>query len=101
MNSLQVTKSVLFLVLIVQCESKTEIGDYIVDCSACQFAPLIEVKSYSCMVRCEAQGKSLLRITSQFSLNVLTEFAEPASFCVRNQDATIAPAGNICERQDI
>ena len=64
MDSLHASETMIFLImlLIVQCESKTEIGDYIVDCSACQFAPLIEVESYSCMVRCEAQGNICLRM---------------------------------------
>ena len=49
--------SFLFLIVLSSSECKTEIGDYIVDCSACQFAPLVEVKSYSCKVRCEAEGE--------------------------------------------
>ena len=48
-----------FLVLVVfsSSEGKTEIGNYVVDCSACQFAPLVGLKSYSCKVRCEAEGE--------------------------------------------
>ena len=42
--------------LIVRCECKTEIGDYIVDCSACNSVPAHGVKAYSCKVRCEAEG---------------------------------------------
>ena len=56
MNLLQVTKWVIFLLPIVQCDSKAEIGDYIVDCSACNYFPLKGVDSYQCNVRCEAQG---------------------------------------------
>ena len=46
----------LFLVLVVQCESSTEIGDYIVDCSACNSVPAQGVKAYIRKVRCEAEG---------------------------------------------
>ena len=49
----------LFLMLILQCEGATEIGDYIVDCSACNSVPVQGVSSYSCKVRCQAEGKSL------------------------------------------
>ena len=32
-------------------------ADYIVDCSGCQYAPIPDVKAYSCNVRCETKGK--------------------------------------------
>ena len=50
---------VLFLMLILQCEGTTEIGDYIVDCSACNSVPVQGVTSYSCKVRCDLQGKNI------------------------------------------
>ena len=33
------------------------VGDYIVDCSGCQYAPIPDVNSYSCNVRCKANGE--------------------------------------------
>ena len=47
----------LFLVLIVQCEGKPEIGDYIVDCSACNYLALQNVDSYRCSVRCDLESE--------------------------------------------
>ena len=60
-------------------------ADYIVDCSGCQYAPIPDVKAYSCNVRCETKGKYkyrsgtvnsksfvgkvLLRIKWKFELN--------------------------------
>ena len=60
MNSLQVFEfaSLLTLFLLRCSEGKAEIGNYIVDCSACDYPPLKGVGSYSCSVRCEAQGKN-------------------------------------------
>ena len=46
----------LYVSVILMCESKTEIGDYIVDCSACNSVPVQGVGSFSCKVRCEAEG---------------------------------------------
>ena len=42
MNTLKVTylATVFITLVIIQCESKAEIGDYIVDCSACNYLPL-------------------------------------------------------------
>ena len=57
MVSHQVSGLVLLLTLIVQCESKTEIGDYIVDCSACNSVLVQGISSYSCKVRCDLQGE--------------------------------------------
>ena len=57
MNLLQVTKLVILLLPIVQCDGKTEIADYIVDCSACNTAPVPWVKAYNCKVRCTADGE--------------------------------------------
>ena len=57
---------VSFLILLVlhSSEGKTEIGDYIVDCSACNSVPVQGVKAYSCNVRCEAQGGySVVQVT--------------------------------------
>ena len=48
---------IVIALLIVQCEGEPEIGDYIVDCSACNANPVQGVSSYSCKVRCEATGK--------------------------------------------
>ena len=31
-------------------------GDFIVDCSGCQYAPISDVNAYSCNVRCETKG---------------------------------------------
>ena len=58
MNSLQFSNFVSFLttILISASCATTEIGDYIVDCSACNYLPLKGVDSYRCNVRCEAQG---------------------------------------------
>ena len=46
-----------FCLLVLQTEAETEIGDYIVDCSACNSVAVQGVSSYSCKVRCEASGK--------------------------------------------
>ena len=44
--------------LVIRCHAKTEIGDYIVDCSACNYPPIEgAVESYQCSVRCEVTGK--------------------------------------------
>ena len=52
--------SALFLVVnLTRCECKTEIGGYIVDCSACNSIPVQGVSSYSCKIRCDLQGKYL------------------------------------------
>ena len=51
------TLAVSICVLILKSEAQTEIGDYIVDCSACNSVPFRGVSSYSCKVRCEASGK--------------------------------------------
>ena len=50
---------VFFLIsFLTLCECKTEIGDYIVDCSACNYPPVEgSVDFYKCSVRCEASGK--------------------------------------------
>ena len=56
MVSRQVPLWVLSLVFIVQCEGATDIGDYIVDCAACNSVPVEGVSSYSCKVRCGVQG---------------------------------------------
>ena len=40
-----------------QIEAETMTFDYMVDCSACQFAPMTNIESYSCAVRCNAEGK--------------------------------------------
>ena len=58
MSSLQVSHLVIIVVvlLIVQCDGKAEIGDYIVDCSACNYLPLTKVDSYHCNVRCNVDG---------------------------------------------
>ena len=45
------------MMLIICCDGKAEIGDYIVDCSACSYLPLRKVDSYHCNVRCEANGE--------------------------------------------
>ena len=49
--------SVLIIILIIRCEGKTEIGDYIVDCSVCNSVPVQGISSYSCKVRCDLQGE--------------------------------------------
>ena len=46
---------VLFYSLIALTTGDKEIGEYIVDCSACH-APVRGVNSYRCAVRCETQG---------------------------------------------
>ena len=38
-------------------EDSLSAGDYIVDCSGCQYAPIPDVNSYSCNVRCKANGE--------------------------------------------
>ena len=49
--------------------------DYVVDCSACQKAPLTNINSFSCNIRCEVDG--------EFSLLCLKEsFGEPAQTCL-------------------
>ena len=58
MDSLRVFDLLSFLIMmIVQCEGATEIGDYIVDCSACNSVSVQGVSSYSCKVRCQTEGK--------------------------------------------
>ena len=59
MSSLEVRHLVPFFVtmLIVQCDSKADNGDYIFDCSACNYLPLTRVDSYHFNVRCEANGE--------------------------------------------
>ena len=52
-------------ILTDHCQSKTDIGDYIVDCSACNYPPLEGVvESYQCSVRCEATGKIVQPVTT-------------------------------------
>ena len=58
------TFTFLCLSVILMCESKTEIGDYIVDCSACNSVPRKDLGSYSCKVRCEAEGKIFQLVTA-------------------------------------
>ena len=63
MNSLHLVSFLMILkILTLQCEGKTEIGDFIVDCSACNYLPLKGVDSYQCNVRCEAHGECFLQI---------------------------------------
>ena len=59
MNSCQLSNVLSFLIifLIVQCEGETELGDYIVDCSGCNYLLLKGVDSYHCNIQCEAQGE--------------------------------------------
>ena len=59
MNFLQVSYFTSFCIFMLFSTSggKPEIGDYIVDCSACNYLPLKGVDSYRCSVRCEAQGE--------------------------------------------
>ena len=49
--------SFLILIVLSSSEGKTGIGDYIVDCSACNSVPVHGMKAYSCKVRCEAEGE--------------------------------------------
>ena len=56
-------KSILIIILISPSEGKTEIGDYIVDCSACNSVPVQGISSYSCKIRCDLQGEVLLQIS--------------------------------------
>ena len=58
MSSLEVRHLVPFVVtmLIIQCDSKAKIGDYIVNCSVCSYLPLTRVDSYHCNVRCDVQN---------------------------------------------
>ena len=74
MTSQQISGLVLFLLLIVQCESKTEIGDYIVDCSACNSVPVRGISSYSsCKVRCDVQGKFFFDFFTEDDLSIFKE----------------------------
>ena len=59
-----ITFTFLCLSVILMCESKTEIGDYIVDCSACNSVPRKDLGSFSCKVRCEAEGKIVQPVTT-------------------------------------
>ena len=49
----------LSCLVITHSKGKTDTGDYIVDCSACQRVPLVGVNSYSCSVRCSVEGESV------------------------------------------
>ena len=40
-----------------QTEAEPGTFDYMVDCSACQHTPIINIKSYTCAVRCELEGE--------------------------------------------
>ena len=74
MISLQMFDFVTFLVtsiLVSHSEGKTEIGDYIVDCSACNSVPVQGVSSYSCTVRCEAQGEYYSDVTHKVSISLM------------------------------
>ena len=53
----QVYWLVLIIVMITNCEAAAEIGDYIVDCSACNYLALQKVDSYRCNVRCDVDGE--------------------------------------------
>ena len=53
----QVYWLVLIIVMITNCEAAAEIGDYIVDCSACNYLPLKGVNAYQCSVRCDVDGE--------------------------------------------
>ena len=49
--------SFLIIILIIPSEGEAEIGDYIVDCSACNYLPLQGVNAYQCNVRCDIDGE--------------------------------------------
>ena len=52
----KLTVCVTVILGVIKAEQKS-VGDYIVDCSGCAHTPLPRVDSYSCNVRCEAQGE--------------------------------------------
>ena len=51
------TSLLVFLCCVALCQTYG-IGEYMVDCSACNSVPTQGVKSYSCKVRCQAQGEA-------------------------------------------
>ena len=61
-----ISGSALLLIVnaIVQCEGKPDIGDYIVDCSACNSVPVQGISSYSCKIKCSAEGECVENISA-------------------------------------
>ena len=49
--------ALFFCMVMSPSEGKTEIADYIVDCSACNSVPVQGVSSYNCKIRCSAEGE--------------------------------------------
>ena len=57
--AIKITVFVTVIFGVIKAEQKS-VGDYIVDCSGCAYTPLPRVDSYSCNVRCEAQGTYII-----------------------------------------
>ena len=45
-----------FISIIISGVQAENVLDYVMDCSACQKAPLTNINSFSCNVRCEVDG---------------------------------------------